>query len=91
MKVNVCHNKNNGNDAKQQKICSINNALKLSNTLEAHIASSNDCKNNSLANTEVNECDNKINANRTMLSILNITKESENYETSRIEDDMFQE
>ena len=44
MKVNVCHNKNNGNDAKQQKICSINNALKLSNTLEAHIAPSNDCK-----------------------------------------------
>ena len=35
---------NNGNDAKQQKICSINNALKLSNTLEAHIAQSNDCK-----------------------------------------------
>ena len=51
------------------KGCSIDKVSQLSNTIETHIAQSNECNNKCYENKEVKEYDNKLIVNRTMLSI----------------------
>ena len=41
--------------------------------------------------TDTNKCNNKLNSTLNMLTILNVSEESEKYEILRVEDDMIQE
>ena len=85
VKAEIC------NPDKHQNDCSINSDLQISNILEAHIESSNDCIDEVFEDTDGNKFDDKMDVPRNMLSILNLSEERGDDETIENEEDMAQE
>ena len=67
----------NDKDNKQWNDCSINN-LQFSKTLQAHNMSTDECNDKNNLTTDMNKCNNKLNSTLNMLTILNVSEESEN-------------
>ena len=67
-------------DDKQKKVYSSTNESKLTNTLEAHVASSDTSHIERSSTIEERQCVNTIYFNPTMISILKVTEENRNHE-----------